>query len=323
MYGKLFKQEFDSSIITEAPMTRLLFHYLIMLADSDGVVDMIPHAIANRCNLPIDAVISGIECLMAPDPMSRTPAHEGRRLLQVGEKWGWQIVNYAKYRRIGNEEDRKKYKRDWMRRDREAKKKADVDTCGQPVDNGGQSGHREKEKEREKKKKRDDDAKASMSKSQGDPDLIRKVFDYWVKKTGRDPARTKLTDSRRTKIKARLQDSTKEEIRIAIDACAASDFHMGDNDRSRPYNDLAKHILKSREQVEQWNQEPEVTPDTKKKLKNGCIDCGGPKAEAWHNRCGPCAYKASTPTPSGNGSGRAKGAAPISSVLDGMRGGAA
>lgn len=60
------------------------------------------------------------------------------------------------------------------------------------------------------------------------------VFDYWVLKTGRDPARTKLTNEREAKIKARLKRFNAGELKAAIDGLMLSEFHT-----SKPeYTDL-------------------------------------------------------------------------------------
>ena len=74
----------------------------------------------------------------------------------------------------------------------------------------------EKEKEKKENKKQSADA-------------VRHVFDHWVAVMGKDPARTKLTDDRKKKISARLKDYPLDDLLAAIDGCAGSSFHMGDN----------------------------------------------------------------------------------------------
>jgi hypothetical protein len=86
-------------------------------------------------------------------------------------------------------------------------------------------------------------------------DAVHRIFLAWREQTRQQP-NVKLTRSRREKILARLKDSSEQEILAAIAACAASEFHMGANDRGRPYNDLAAHVLKSREKVEWWLARP-------------------------------------------------------------------
>jgi hypothetical protein len=77
------------------------------------------------------------------------------------------------------------------------------------------------------------------------------VFQHWLQRMNKDPTRTKLTPQRRAKIQARLRDSSLQEILAAIDRCAESPWHMGENDRGKPYNDLTL-ILRSRDKLEWW-----------------------------------------------------------------------
>lgn len=57
-------------------------------------------------------------------------------------------------------------------------------------------------------------------------DEIKAIFEHWKNAMGKPQA--KLTDERKVKIQARLQDGySVEKIIRAIDGCAASDFHMG------------------------------------------------------------------------------------------------
>lgn len=57
-------------------------------------------------------------------------------------------------------------------------------------------------------------------------DQIKLVFEHW--KTAMAKPLAKLTEDRKSKIKARLEDGYSVETIIrAIDGCAASDFHMG------------------------------------------------------------------------------------------------
>jgi hypothetical protein len=124
MFAKIFGQIFDSSI-ADNYQTRHVFMDLLVLADSDGVVDMTVGAISRRTGVPLEQVQAALAELCAPDASSRTPDDDGRRLLPIDpvRSWGWQIVNYAHYRRIRDEESRREYHRDYRRREREAKRK--------------------------------------------------------------------------------------------------------------------------------------------------------------------------------------------------------
>jgi len=127
MYGKVFKQIFDSSIANNWK-TRLVFMDMIVLADSDGVVDMTHESIAARGRYPLEFVLEAIKELEEPDPKSRTCLHDGKRLLRLDEKrcWGWQIVNYIQYRETHCEKSRKEYIRNYMRKYRKTGKQSNV-----------------------------------------------------------------------------------------------------------------------------------------------------------------------------------------------------
>jgi len=116
MFAKVFDQIFNSSI-AENFSVRHVFMDLLVLADKDGVVDMTPEAIARRTNVPLDIVRSAIETLTEPDGKSRSHHEDGRRLVLIDSHrdWGWQIVNYAHYRSVVDEEARRAYFRDKQR----------------------------------------------------------------------------------------------------------------------------------------------------------------------------------------------------------------
>lgn len=90
----------SSSIWEEAPETRLLFIWLLGQADDEGyVLRHTPTSIARLANLPLAAVERGLERLEAPDPHSRSPEHDGRRLLRQDDG-GWLVVNARRYREM-------------------------------------------------------------------------------------------------------------------------------------------------------------------------------------------------------------------------------
>ncbi len=123
MYAKVFEQIFDSSI-SENYTLRHFFMDMLVLSDSEGVVDKTPEAIARRTNIPMDIVNDCLNKLSSPDPSSRTPTEDGRRLIPLSpdRSWGWVIVNYELYRDMRDEEARKSYHRNYMREKRESKR---------------------------------------------------------------------------------------------------------------------------------------------------------------------------------------------------------
>lgn len=105
MFAKIFNTIFEPSIADDWK-TRVVFQDLLVLADKDGIVDMTPTAIARRTNTPLEVVTEAIPKLESPDPHSRTPDHEGRRILRLEahRDWGWRIVNFVKYRESATKE---------------------------------------------------------------------------------------------------------------------------------------------------------------------------------------------------------------------------
>ena len=123
MYGKLFVQMYDGTLATKGPWQAMItFQQMIILADKDGIVDMTAEVISRRSTFPLEHVLIGIDALEQADPGSRTPDHDGRRIVRLDEHrdWGWQIVNHAHYRKIRSEEERREYQRDLMRKRRAA-----------------------------------------------------------------------------------------------------------------------------------------------------------------------------------------------------------
>ncbi len=119
MFAKVYSQIFDSSI-AEDHQVRHCFMDLLVLSDQDGVVDMTMEAIARRTNVPIEQVRRCIDELCKPDSRSRSHEESGARikLIDSHRDWGWQIINYAHYRELRDEESRRTYFRDNKRKQR-------------------------------------------------------------------------------------------------------------------------------------------------------------------------------------------------------------
>lgn len=72
---------------------------LLAMADRHGIIDATPAYIAAATGLPEPDVRACIERFCAPDPESRTPTDDGRRLVPLeGRGFGWKIVNHSAYR---------------------------------------------------------------------------------------------------------------------------------------------------------------------------------------------------------------------------------
>lgn len=69
-------------------------------------------------------------------------------------------------------------------------------------------------------------------------DQVERIFSHW--RIIHECRRAKLDAKRDRAIRDRLRDGYSEEDLIdAIEGCALSDFHMGQNDRRTKYNDLS------------------------------------------------------------------------------------
>lgn len=108
VYGKVFDSIYDGTLYGhwEAIVT---MQQLIVLASPDGVVDMTPQAIAARTSIPLEIIKKGLEVLAAPDPYTRTPGEDGKRIVLMDEHrpWGWRLVNHGKYMRLRNAEQKR------------------------------------------------------------------------------------------------------------------------------------------------------------------------------------------------------------------------
>ena len=100
------------------------FQQFIVLSDADGIVDYTPPAIASITSIPLEIIQKGIEVLSKPDPYSRTPDCEGRRieLIDAHRPWGWVIVNHSKYQRLQDSDTVRAQTKERVRKHRELKR---------------------------------------------------------------------------------------------------------------------------------------------------------------------------------------------------------
>ncbi len=130
MFAKIFQSMYDGSLAQRGPWEALVtFQQFLILADRFGDVDIHPEVISRRTLIPMDVITKGIEELSKPDPYSRDPSEEGRRLVLLSSTrdWGWHIVNYTKYSQIRSAEERRAQRAQHY----EDTKAKDVDTATQ------------------------------------------------------------------------------------------------------------------------------------------------------------------------------------------------
>lgn len=116
MYGKVFAQMFTGTLHGRLEATAT-FMALIALADGEGTVDMTLATLTALTGWPREFLEQGLRELEQPDPESRTPDEDGRRIVRLRDntEWGWRIVNYLKYRQIRDQSGRRDYMRQYMR----------------------------------------------------------------------------------------------------------------------------------------------------------------------------------------------------------------
>ncbi len=89
---------------------------MLAMADKYGHVQASVPGLADRARVTIEKTVDALRTLSAPDEWSRSKENEGRRIEEIGG--GWNLLNYVKYRRIRDEEERKEYMRQYMRKRR-------------------------------------------------------------------------------------------------------------------------------------------------------------------------------------------------------------
>ena len=83
------------------------------------------------------------------------------------------------------------------------------------------------------------------------PDNVRRLFDHWVFMLGKNPKRVALGPERRKVINRALQLYEVEVLEMAIEGCAASEWHAGENDRGTTYQDI-ELILRNEAHIERF-----------------------------------------------------------------------
>jgi hypothetical protein len=84
-----------------------------------------------------------------------------------------------------------------------------------------------------------------------------RIYDHWVFMLGKNPRRTALGPARRKTIDKALSLYDEETLLLAIEGCAASAWHAGENDRGRAFDDL-ELILRDEAHVERFAADGEA-----------------------------------------------------------------
>lgn len=118
-FTKLFSGITESSIWVQPDHILRVWIAMLARADSDGVVDGSVPGFANLARVSVENMREAVEVLAGPDPDSRDPANEGRRIEPF--PGGWKVLNYVRYRERtqGREGSRAPYYREYRRKQRE------------------------------------------------------------------------------------------------------------------------------------------------------------------------------------------------------------
>lgn len=115
-FTKLDSGILQSSIMAADPALFKVWIALLASCGPDGVARVAPTYISAVCRMDLEVTRECFKRLTEPDPDSRTPDHEGRRIERVDG--GWAILNYKKYREIRDKDDRRRQLREAQARHR-------------------------------------------------------------------------------------------------------------------------------------------------------------------------------------------------------------
>ena len=219
MYGKIFESIYDGTLYKNWE-ARVVFQDMIILASPEGILDKTPESLAGTTGIPLPTILKAIEFLEAPDPQSRTPDNEGRRIVRISEdrSWGWMIVNHEKYRNMRDLEERRE-------QNREAQQRRRLLTRQQPsamVSNGQQkSAYSDTDSDTDTKS-------ASALSSAGAVPYGKFVQTYRSKCVPPMPDVKEINDARKKQIKTRWLEHPDAAFWSAyFEKAAASDFLTG------------------------------------------------------------------------------------------------
>jgi hypothetical protein len=112
-FTKLFSSITESTVWCEPDPIRIVWITMLAMADRQGRVWASIPGLANRARVSLEDCEKAIGKFSAPDPYSRTPDYEGRRIEPIDG--GWRLLNHAKYVTQRDEEARRTYQREWIK----------------------------------------------------------------------------------------------------------------------------------------------------------------------------------------------------------------
>lgn len=113
--------ELVSSSVWEEPYhIRIAWTTLMVTCGTNGISPVTEASLYRVANITKEEAEDAIRAFTSPDPKSRTPDNDGRRIERVSG--GFRLLNYSKYRDIRTPEQKNAYMRDYMKRYRKQQK---------------------------------------------------------------------------------------------------------------------------------------------------------------------------------------------------------
>lgn len=104
-----------------------------------------------------------------------------------------------------------------------------------------------------------------------------RVFSHWVFMMGKRPGRVAFGPGRRKVVERALALYPEEVVLLAVDGCAASPWHAGENDRATVYTDL-ELILRDEQHIERFAELGERVHE--RAARQQAAACAQPGADA-------------------------------------------
>ncbi len=113
-FGKFYSTTFDGSMYGAGLPVFAVWAYVIANTGADHLIELNPKKVADALGGDEQQVRQAIEYLCSPDPDSRNPEYEGRRLVHQTQ-FKYYVPSHANYRDNKGAEDRREYMRQYMR----------------------------------------------------------------------------------------------------------------------------------------------------------------------------------------------------------------
>lgn len=120
MYGKFFSSTFTGSMFGAGSEVFAVWGYVIANA-IDSTVELNHNLLAAVLGSTPEKMEEAIQFLCRPDPKSRNPDEDGRRLIPIGQ-FNYHVVSHEIYRALRNEQERREYNRLKQQESRERRK---------------------------------------------------------------------------------------------------------------------------------------------------------------------------------------------------------